>query len=142
MSLVGTLGEVAIVPDSMEGWNIARAIARIPPIPVVNPKWIALALQSPNTQELIRSWATTTVQATLNLKEVAKLPIPFPPRTEREAIAHILVQNDAFYMWRRTEPEVQLPSQSTVDQQQPGGPKYYLSFVRANAGTDIDKYRL
>jgi type I restriction enzyme, S subunit len=35
-------------------------------------------------------WATTTVQATFNLRDVARLPIPIPPTREREAIAHIL----------------------------------------------------
>jgi type I restriction enzyme, S subunit len=35
-------------------------------------------------------WATTTVQATFNLRDLAKLPIPIPPRETREAIAAVL----------------------------------------------------
>ena len=35
-------------------------------------------------------WANTTAQPTFNLKEVANLPIPFPPANEQRAIASIL----------------------------------------------------
>jgi type I restriction enzyme S subunit len=30
LTLVGTLGEVAIVPDNLRGWNVARAVGVIP----------------------------------------------------------------------------------------------------------------
>ena len=35
-------------------------------------------------------WATTTVQATFNLRDLAKLPIPIPPTDTREDIAAVL----------------------------------------------------
>jgi type I restriction enzyme S subunit len=35
-------------------------------------------------------WQTTTVQATLNLRDVLHLPIIMPPKSEREAIAEII----------------------------------------------------
>jgi type I restriction enzyme S subunit len=41
-------------------------------------------------QEIIKSRQNTTVQATLNLRDVAQLPIVLPPSDERQAIAHIL----------------------------------------------------
>lgn len=36
------------------------------------------------------NWANTTAQPTLNLKDVANLPIPLPPIAEQKEIAHIL----------------------------------------------------
>jgi type I restriction enzyme, S subunit len=36
------------------------------------------------------NWANTTAQPTLNLKEVAEIPIPIPPPIEQKAIADIL----------------------------------------------------
>ena len=38
----------------------------------------------------MQTWATTTVQATLNLKEIKELPIPWPPTEQRREIARIL----------------------------------------------------
>jgi type I restriction enzyme S subunit len=35
-------------------------------------------------------WSNTTVQQTLNLKEIRQLPIPWPPSAQRKRIAHIL----------------------------------------------------
>jgi type I restriction enzyme S subunit len=35
-------------------------------------------------------WSTTTVQATLNLKEIRQIPLPWPPKKQRQAITHIL----------------------------------------------------
>jgi type I restriction enzyme, S subunit len=90
ISLVGSLGEIAVVPSELAGWNVARAIGVIPVRSDVGADWVSICLRSATVQHYIRTWATTTVQATLNLKDVANLPIPIPPRHEREVIAHIL----------------------------------------------------
>jgi type I restriction enzyme S subunit len=52
--------------------------------------WVRLALRAPGVRHIIDSRLNTTVQATLNLGDVAQLPIVLPPPREREAIAHIL----------------------------------------------------
>ncbi|MCK9463989.1 MAG: restriction endonuclease subunit S [Proteobacteria bacterium] len=90
LTLVGTVGETAIVPKSLAGWNTARAVAVIPVRKEVNPYWVKLALRAPGVRAIIDSRLNTTVQATLNLGDVAQLPIVMPPLREREAIAHIL----------------------------------------------------
>lgn len=36
------------------------------------------------------AWATTTVQATLNLKEIKQIPLPWPPKPIRDRIANIV----------------------------------------------------
>lgn len=90
LTLVGTLGEVAIVPKNLRGWNVARAVGVIPVRPDPGSLWVSICLRSAFIQHCIRTWATTTVQATFNLRDLAKLPIPIPPKETREAIAHIL----------------------------------------------------
>lgn len=90
LTLVGTLGEVAIVPEDLRGWNVARAVGVIPVRDDPGSLWVSICLRSAFIQHCIRTWATTTVQATFNLRDLAKLPIPIPPKETREAIAGVL----------------------------------------------------
>jgi type I restriction enzyme S subunit len=90
LTLVGTVGETAVVPDSLRGWNTARAVGVIPVRDDVGAYWVQLALQSPEVKARIDSRLNTTVQSTLNLGEVSKLPIVLPSREERTKIIHIL----------------------------------------------------
>ena len=90
LTLVGTLGEVAIVPQNLRGWNVARAVGVIPVRQDPGNLWVSICLRSAFIQHCIRTWATTTVQATFNLRDLVKLPIPIPPTEAREAIAAVL----------------------------------------------------
>ncbi len=90
LTLVGTLGEVAIVSDDLKGWNVARAVGVIPVRKDPGSLWVSICLRSAFVQHCIRTWATTTVQATFNLRDLVKLPIPIPPPTVRKSIAQIL----------------------------------------------------
>jgi type I restriction enzyme, S subunit len=90
LSLVGTVGECAVVPPTLAGWNTARAIAVVPLRPDVDARWVYYCLRSSPIQHLIRTWCTTSVQATLNLAEVNRIPIPIPPVDEQRAIVRIL----------------------------------------------------
>jgi len=86
LTLVGTVGESAVAPASLAEWNTARAVAVIPVKNEVGAYWVRLAIQSPEIKARIDSRLNTTVQATLNLKDVAELPIILPPPTERDRI--------------------------------------------------------
>src|SRR5208282_2157884 len=91
LTLVGAyFGKAAIIPDRFRGWNVARAVAVIPVVTGLEPQWLVSCLRSPVVQHYIRNWATTTAQPTLNLRDVARLPIPMPPRDERIRISHVL----------------------------------------------------
>lgn len=89
LTLVGTVGEVAIVPPELAGWNLARAVATIPVDPSVGWELVALWLRSREAQHHLRTRATTTVQATLNLRDVEEIPIALPPAPVRAAIVEI-----------------------------------------------------
>ncbi|MGK5673347.1 restriction endonuclease subunit S [Micromonospora sp. URMC 106] len=90
LSLVGSVGESAVVPESLAGWNVARAIAVLRTNKSVPACWLNICLSSELVQHYIRMFLNTTVQATLNLKDVRRLPIIIPPLREMEAIAAVL----------------------------------------------------
>lgn len=103
LTLVGTVGESAVVPSELAGWNVARAVAVIPVREDVGAYWVKLALSAPNVREMIHGRLNTTVQATLNLKDVAQLPILMPHPAERENIASIIgALDDKIELNRRT----------------------------------------
>ena len=90
ISLVGDVGRCALVQTQMAGWNAARAVAVLRFVSQTDAAFVRLCLMSSPLQHLMQSWATTTVQATLNLKEIRQIPLPWPPKEQRDAIAHIL----------------------------------------------------
>jgi type I restriction enzyme, S subunit len=94
LSLVGTLGECAVVPKELRGWNVARAIGVIPLERVSDAQWVAYCLRSNALQGLMRAWATTTVQATLNLRDVRRLPILMAPERLRAFITDVISSLD------------------------------------------------
>jgi len=94
LSLVGSLGKVTYVKDNLVGNNVVRAIAVIPVVEEFSPQWVYWYLRSPIAKRLYENLATTSVQATLNLKEVKDIFIPFPPHKERDQLIAILSSLD------------------------------------------------
>jgi type I restriction enzyme S subunit len=95
ITIVGTVGETAIVPENLAGWNVARAIAVLPVKPDIGAYWVQIALRAPAAVEMLQSLLNTTVQHTLNLSDLARLPISLPPPEARKAITKVLGALDA-----------------------------------------------
>lgn len=89
LTLVGSVGQVAVVPETLKGFNVARAVAVIHP-QGIDPNWLAICLRSPLSQHLLSSRANTTVQTTINLKDLRALPVPMAPQYEREQIIELI----------------------------------------------------
>jgi type I restriction enzyme S subunit len=87
MTLVGNVGQCAVVPPRMAGWNTARAVAVMRLADSSETHFVLQCLLSRPLQHLMDVWCNTTVQATLNLKEIRQLPLPWPPKQSRDAIA-------------------------------------------------------
>ncbi len=80
ITLVGTPGECVVVQPHMAGWNPARAIAVLR---LADPRlriYLKTVLESAASKHLIDAVLNTTVQKTLNLKDIRQLPIPMPPQ--------------------------------------------------------------
>jgi type I restriction enzyme S subunit len=91
LTLVGAVGQCAIVPTEMRGWNAARAVAVLRFRDPSEAAFVRWCLLSEPLQYLMEAWSNTTVQTTLNLKEIKQLPLPWPRvKRERDAIAAIL----------------------------------------------------
>lgn len=90
LTLVGNPGDCVIVTDEMCGWNVARALAVIRLKDTQLRSWIRYVLASKPAQHLIEARLNTTVQKTLNLKDVREIGIPIPPREERDSISKII----------------------------------------------------
>jgi type I restriction enzyme S subunit len=79
IACVGTVGRVGWVSDAMIGWNIARAVTRIPIRDGVNREYIYRYLQNPVVQGYFERETRAVAQPTLNVGLIAKTPVALPP---------------------------------------------------------------
>ena len=86
ITLVGNPGDCAIVEKSMAGWNAARALAVVRLKDSLLRPWLRYVLLSNTAKHLIDARLNTTVQKTLNLKDIRNLPIPIAPPSELKTI--------------------------------------------------------
>jgi type I restriction enzyme, S subunit len=113
LTLVGSVGQVAEVPKACAGFNVARAVGVVKAANGIDAKWIAICLRSPLSQHLLRSRANTTVQTTINLKDVRALPIPIPPPAERLQIAEFVsALDDRIALLRETNATLEAIAQA------------------------------
>jgi type I restriction enzyme, S subunit len=94
VSLVGSLGYIYKVRKELIGWNVVRAIGVLPIKEEFDKDWIYWFMKSPDIQKEFQSQATTTVQATLNLKELREIEIKYPETKIREIITSSLTSLD------------------------------------------------
>ena len=91
LTLVGSTGQSVVVPNSMAGWNVPRAIAVLRVSDDIGAEWVNCCLQSPIIKHFLDARANTTVQKTLNLKDVKDIPIPVPPTNYKKQALGTLV---------------------------------------------------
>lgn len=94
ITLVGEPGDCVIATDEMAGWNTARAVAVVK---LMNPDlrpWLRFVLLSAPAKHLIGTRLNTTVQKTLNLKDIRELGVPLPPEACRNQIIGMLSSLD------------------------------------------------
>lgn len=128
LTIVGSVGQVAVVPKTLKGFNVARAVAVIHSTSKVEPDWLALCLRSPLSRHLLTSRANTTVQTTINLKDLRALPIPMPPEAERQRMVALLgALDDRITLLRETNATLEAIAQTLFK-------SWFIDFdpVRAN----------
>ncbi|MEJ7591246.1 MAG: restriction endonuclease subunit S [Planctomycetaceae bacterium] len=81
-----TIGRLGVAPATWAGANIARAVARIKPIPSILRDYLLLVLQAEVVQAYFRTTTRTLAQPTLNVGMIEQTPIPLPPLAEQRRI--------------------------------------------------------
>lgn len=94
ITVVGSIGECAIVPSELKGWNVARAVSVARIKNGYDKRFIKYAFK---TDEIIfQMYGNTndTVQPTLNLSSLKNIKLSLPPLPEQCAIASVLSSLD------------------------------------------------
>jgi len=94
VSLVGTIGRVAIIPRTLSGGNLHRNLARVQVARNHDPKFLCYFLCSDLAQAAIKLTTFGSTQALLNLADLRGLAILVPPLSEQRAIAVALSDVD------------------------------------------------
>ena len=90
VSLVGNPGQVALVPESLRGANIARQVGLVRLGATVVPLFVKYYLSSHTGQVSLGSHSIGSVQQVINLRDLKTVAIPVPPLDEQRAIASVL----------------------------------------------------
>ncbi|MEY2486751.1 MAG: type restriction enzyme subunit [Verrucomicrobiota bacterium] len=87
LSIVGTIGKVAIVPSELDGGNITQSSVRVRPrSEVVLPRYVAWVLRSPVLRRQFDQHRLGTAVPRLNVAHVRALRVPVPPLPEQRRI--------------------------------------------------------
>ncbi len=96
VSLVGTIGAVAYVPDDCAGFNVHRNLAVISLMEHLRSQSLELWLKSPEAQNQIKEFTTGGNQPLFNLGDLKCVAVPVPPLKEQDRILETL--NEALEM--------------------------------------------
>lgn len=85
VSVVGTIGRVAVVPEAADGFNIARAVARIAPDRNrISPEFLLAVLRTPAYERKLIDAGFESARRTLNLGSLAGIEMPLPALSAQE----------------------------------------------------------
>lgn len=87
LTIVGTIGRVAVVLDGGQEFALQRSVAVLKPNSVVMPKYLAYALESPRIQQHFLDTAKGTAQKGVYLKALGEMELELAPIAEQTRIA-------------------------------------------------------
>lgn len=86
VTLVGTIGRIAVVPQHLAGANVARAVGMLPLCPHVLPEYLRITLDQPAKNTELVDLAREVARKTLNLGLLKAVSVPLPPLAEQVEI--------------------------------------------------------
>jgi type I restriction enzyme S subunit len=87
VSVMGTVGRVAVVPENAEPGIINPRLVRYrPDTTIVKPRYLQLAMQGLTSQVQLREAAKGTTMEGLNMQILGKLVLAVPPVSEQDSI--------------------------------------------------------
>ena len=85
LSIRGTVGRVAIAPESIRGSNVTREIAVVPVANGIDSRYLRLLMMTDGAQRFMSGEVRGVAQRGINLRDVRRLPVPLAdPPTMRE----------------------------------------------------------
>ena len=142
LTIRGTTGRVAIVPNSLNGANITQDTARIRVSSNDDSLYIFYALQSFNVQQQITLNTVGQAVKGINIAEVKKLKIYHPILDEQKAIAQILSTWDQAISATEKLLENSQQQKKALMQQLLTGKKRLLDEARSRFNISWEKHRL
>lgn len=113
ITLVGEPGACVVATPAMKGWNPARAIAVARLKDPSLRTYVKAVLESRPGKHLIDSVLNTTVQKTLNLKDIRQLPVPLPARCVVDAVSQVVdALDDRITLLRETNATLEAIAQA------------------------------
>lgn len=94
ITVVGSIGECAIVPESLSGWNVARAVSVARIRNDFDKHFIKYSFKTDEIVFQMYGNTNDTVQPTLNLSSLKELKFLLPSFPEQKAIAGVLSSLD------------------------------------------------
>ncbi len=91
----GSIGEVAIVPDELEGANLTQDAARIAYTRATHGPWLLYALKSAAVFAQLEAGALGATIRGINIRDLKRASVPVPPHAEQCAIAVFLDRETA-----------------------------------------------
>jgi type I restriction enzyme, S subunit len=92
ISIRGTVGRLAFVPQSLNGANITQDTARLSLRNSLNHLYIRSMLESNHVQRQIKSKITGLAVQGINIGELRKIEIPLVDRTDQDKVSHHILQ--------------------------------------------------
>jgi type I restriction enzyme S subunit len=86
VSIQGTVGRVARVPDQLIGGNVSRTLAVVPPAVDGLAHWLWVMLLTPQVQEAMRQRTGGSTRDSLNLRDLRLIEVPIAPSSEQRRI--------------------------------------------------------
>jgi type I restriction enzyme S subunit len=94
LNLIAEPGHSAVVPASMQGFNVSRDVAVIPLATGINHAFVNYFLKSPQAISWLEARLNGSVTQKINLGVLREVLVPIPPRMVQDAIATILLALD------------------------------------------------
>ena len=86
ISIVGTIGLVSIVHDTLDNANLTENCVKLTNLRNISPEYLTLFLRSKEGQDAIRKGTVGAVQAKLPIKNIQAIPLALLPQNDMQKI--------------------------------------------------------